>query len=179
MWQSSLKENSVEGYTDYINRASRKDISGDYIGEAEKRFEMLNQSSPIDEAVLEQIKTSVNGFLVALSNLSHEGLSEYLAPTVARFNNLTNMPSDKMIGQLLLLTAKADAKSLRFEPEITKLKYEQVGNGTFNVNVPLQKIFEDEKGGTNQIKGYIVHLKMDPSFKVYSFHETKPFSTAP
>lgn len=179
MWQSSLKENSIEGYTDYINRATRQDISGDNIGEAEKRFEMLNQSSPIDEAVLEQIKTSVNGFLVALSNLSHAGLSEYLAPTVARFNNLTNMPSDKMIGQLILLAAKADAQSLRFEPEITKLKYEQVPNGTYNVNVPLQKIFEDENGGTNQIKGYIVHLKMDPSFKVYSFHETKPFSTAP
>lgn len=179
MWQSSLKENSIEGYADYINKSTNQEISGDYIGEAEKRFKMLEQSTPVDEAILIQIKESTNGFFAGLSNLSHSELSEYLAPTVARFNNLTNMPSDKMIGQLLLLSAKTGAQSLRFEPEITKLKYEQMGNGTYNVNVPLQKIFEDENGGTNQIKGYIVHLKLDPNFKIYSFHETKPYTTAP
>lgn len=179
MWQSSLKENSIEGYADYINKSTGGEISGDYIGEAEKRFKMLEQSTAIDEAVLEQIKESINGFFVGLSNLSHTTLSDYLAPTVLRFNNFTNIPSDKMIGQLLLLAAKADAKSLRYEPEISKLQYEPMGSGTYNVNIPLQKIFEAENGGTNQIKGYIIHLKLDPNFKIYSFYESKPFSTAP
>lgn len=179
MWQSSLKENSKESYTDYINRTARQEISGDHIGEAEKRLKMLEQSTPINEEDLVQIKESVNGFFVGLSNLSHAALSEYLAPTVVRFDDLTNLPSDKMIGQLLLLAAKADEKSMRYVPEITKLMYEKSGSGAYTVNVPLQKIFEDQSDGTNQIKGYIVHLKMDPNFKIYSFHETKPFSEAP
>lgn len=179
MWQSAIKENSKESYLDYIDRSSRQEISGDYIGNAEKRFEMLNQTTPIEEVDLMLIRESVNGFFVGLSNLSHAALSEYLAPMVVRFNNLVNMPSEQMIGQLLLLAAKADAKSLRYEPEITKLQYEQVGSGAYQVNVPLQKIFEDGNGSTNQIKGYIIHLKMDPNFKIYSFYETKPFPDAP
>lgn len=179
MWQSSLKENSIEGYKEYINKTTNQQISGEFIGDAEKRLKMLEQSTPINEEDLVQIKESVNGFFVGLSNLSHSSLSEFLAPIVARFNNLTNMTSDQMIGQLLLLSAKADTKSLRYEPEMAKLKYEQMGNGTYTVNVPLQKIFEDQNGGSNQIKGYIVHLKMDNNFKIFSFYETKPFSEAP
>jgi hypothetical protein len=43
----------------------------------------------------------------------------------------------------------------------------------------VQKILEENNGVVNQIKGYIVHLKLDADFKIFSFHETKPFSTAP
>ena len=111
--------------------------------------------------------------------MSHTQLSDNLAPVIDRFNTSTNVPRDIMIGQLLLMAAKADAKSLRFDPEITKLKYEKMGNGTYQVNVPIQKVFEGNNGDVNQIKGYIVHLRMDPDFKIFSFHETKPFATAP
>lgn len=179
MWQTAVKENSKESYSDYIDRATRQEISGDYIGNAEKRFEMLNQTTLIEEIDLMLIRESVNGFFVGLSNLSHDELSQYLAPMVVRFNNMVNMPNQQMIGQLLLLAAKDDAKLLRYEPSITKLQYEQVAGGAVKINVPLQKIFEDENGGATQIKGYIVHLKMDPNFKIYSYYETKPFAEAP
>ena len=32
---------------------------------------------------------------------------------------------------------------------------------------------------TELIKGYIIHLKLDPNYRIYSFYETKPFSSAP
>ncbi len=179
MWESSLKENSSQAYSEYINMSTTGEIAGDYIGEAQKRYEMLSQSTPVDEIDLAKIKESLNGFLIGLSNMSHTQLSDNLAPVIDRFNTSTNVPRDIMIGQLLLMAAKADAKSLRFDPEITKLKYEKMGNGTYQVNVPIQKVFEGNNGDVNQIKGYIVHLRMDPDFKIFSFHETKPFATAP
>ena len=179
MWESSLKENSSQAYSEYINMSTTGEIAGDYIGEAQKRYEMLSQSTPVDEIDIAKIKESLNGFLIGLSNMSHTQLSDNLAPVIDRFNTSTNVPRDIMIGQLLLMAAKADAKSLRFDPEITKLKYEKMGNGTYQVNVPVQKVFEGNNGDVNQIKGYIVHLRMDPDFKIFSFHETKPFATAP
>lgn len=179
VWESTMKENSAESYSDYIDRSTSREIMGDYIGEAQKRLKMLEQSTPVDEADMEQLREAVNGFFAGLSNMSHTELSEYLAPVLVRFNNSTQVPRDKMIGELMLLASKADAKSLRYDPEITKLKYEKMGNDTYWVNVPIQKIFEGNNGGTNQIKGYIVHLKLDFSFKIFSFHETKPFTTAP
>ena len=179
MWESSLKENSSQAYSEYINMSTTGEIAGDYIGEAQKRYEMLSQSTPVDEIDIAKIKESLNGFLIGLSNMSHTQLSDNLAPVIDRFNTSTNVPRDIMIGQLLLMAAKADAKSLRFDPEITKLKYEKMGNGTYQVNVPIQKVFEGNNGDVNQIKGYIVHLRMDPDFKIFSFHETKPFATAP
>ena len=48
MWQSSLKENTAEAYTHYIDQANSQVILGDYIGQAEKRYKMLDQSTPID-----------------------------------------------------------------------------------------------------------------------------------
>ncbi len=179
MWQSSLKENSVETYSQYINSVELGEIPGTYIGEAETRFKMLNQTTPIDEEVFEQLKTVVDGFFVGVSTLSHKTLSEYLAPVVIRFNNNTNLSSSEMIGQLMLQAAKENAESLRLEVEITKLKYKRLHNGTYEVNVPLQKIFEENGGGINQIKGYIVHLNLDADLKIYSYHETKPYTEAP
>ena len=179
LWESSLKENSSESFAEYVSMSTNGDIPGDYIGEAQKRLKMLTQSSPIDEKDLERIKATVGTFFTALSNISHTELSQVLAPVIVRFNRSTNVPSEKMIGELLLLAAKADAKSLRYDPEISNLNYEKMGNDTYSVNVPVQKILEENNGLVNQIKGYIVHLKLDADFKIFSFHETKPFSTAP
>ena len=179
IWQSSLKDNSPEAYSDYLNMSNAGEITGQYIGEAQKRFNMLEQSTPIDETDLEMINETVNGFFSGLSNVSHTELSSYLSPIVSRFNNSTNIPNEKMVGQLLLLAAKADVKSIVFDPEITKLKYEKLGNDTYNVNVPVQKSFVKNDGATELIKGYIIHLKLDPDYRIYSFYETKPFSSAP
>jgi hypothetical protein len=84
-----------------------------------------------------------------------------------------------MVGQLLLLASKSDSKSILFEPEITKLIYEKQENDTYIVNVPTQKSFVKNDGATELIKGYIIHLKLDPNYRIYSFYETKPFSSAP
>lgn len=179
VWQSSLKDNSIEAYSDYLNMSNEGDITGQYIGEAQKRLNMLEQSAPIDEYDLERIKETVDGFFSGLSNVSHTELSKYLSPIVSRFNNTTNIPNEKMVGQLLLLASKSDSKSILFEPEITKLIYEKQENDTYNVNVPVQKSFVKNDGATELIKGYIIHLKLDPNYRIYSFYETKPFSSAP
>ena len=178
-WEASLKENSTEAYSVYIDMVAKGDILGDYIGEAQKRLVMLKQTTPIDKVEMETLQAKVDGFFTALSNVSATDLSEYLAPMIVRFDRFTNLSNGEMIGQLMLLAAKADAKSLRYDPEITKLNYEKMENGTYTVNVPVQKILEDNNGGVNQIKGYIVHLKLDSDFKIFSIHETKPFPTAP
>ena len=179
VWQSSLKDNSIEAYSDYLNMSQTGDITGQYIGEAQKRLNMLEQSAPINEYDLERIKETVDGFFSGLSNVSHTELSKYLSPIVSRFNNTTNIPNEKMVGQLLLLASKSDSKSILFEPEITKLIYEKQENDTYIVNVPTQKSFVKNDGATELIKGYIIHLKLDPNYRIYSFYETKPFSSAP
>jgi hypothetical protein len=179
MWESSLKENSTQGYSEYLNMSTAGKITGDYIGEAKKRFDMLDQSTPVDEVDLGKIKEIVNSFFIGLSNMSHAELSESLAPVIVRFDKSANLQKEEMIGQLLLLASKADAKSLRFDPEITKLKYEKMGNDSYQVNIPLQKILEDSNGSLNQVKGYIVHLMLNSNYRIYSYYETKPFTTAP
>ena len=155
------------------------EITGHYIGDDQKRLSMLEQSTPVNEADLENIKTTINGFFLGLSNISHEELSQYLTPIISRFDKATNIPREEMIGQLLLIAAKSDAKSIKFDPNLNQIRYKQMGNNTYEVNVPLQKQFLGTNGGNNQIKGYIVHLKLDDSFQIYSFYETKPYNEAP
>ena len=179
MWESSLKENSAEAYSNYINKVALQEIYGDYIGKAEKRFKMLNQSTPVDEEVLEQIKTTVDGFFVGISTISHTKLSEHLTPVVVKYNNQSNLSIEQITGLLLLQASKEGVESLRLEPELSKIKYELMGNGNYDVNVPIKKIFESNGGTISEIKGYIVHLKMSHLFKVFSYQETKPYTEAP
>ena len=179
MWESSLKENSAEAYSNYINKVVMQEIYGDYIGKAEKRFKMLNQSTPVDEEVYEQIKTNVDGFYVGISTISHTKLSEHLTPVVAKYNNQLNLSIEQITGLLLLQASKEGVESLRLEPELPKIKYELMSNGNYHVNVPIKKIFESNAGTIREIKGYIGHLKMSPSFKIFSYYETKPYTEAP
>ena len=79
----------------------------------------------------------------------------------------------------MLQASKEGAESLRLEAELLNLKYELLPNGNYDVNIPIKKIFESNAGTISEIKGYIVHLKLSPSFKVFSYHETKPYAEAP
>lgn len=178
VWQSSLKENTAEAYSSYINRTNSQEIQGYYIGEAEKRLKMLNQSTPIDGGDLEHIKSAVNGFFVGISTKSKATLGEHLASVVTRYNNRANLQPDEMMTQLFQQVSE-EGTPLRMEAEIEQLKYNKMSNGTYEVNVPIQKIIEGSGDSINQIKGYIIHLKLSPDFKVYSYHETKPYIEAP
>lgn len=178
-WQSSLKENTAQSYADYIASSATKEITGDYIGEAQRRLDMLQQSSTIDDEEVEKIQGVISGFFGALSNNATEELNNYLAPLIVRFHRTTNVPSNKMIGQLLLLLAKADVASLQYDPDIAHLKYELIAGARYSVNVPAQKIVKQNDGTINQIQGYIIHIKLNADYKIYSYHETKPFATAP
>lgn len=178
VWQSSLKENTAEAYNNYINRTNSKEIEGSYIGEAEKRLKMLKQYTPIDGGDLENIKSAVDGFFVGISTRSKATLGEHLAPVLTRYNNRTHLQADEIMTQLFQQVSD-DGTPLRMEAEIEQLKYSKLSNGTYDVNVPIQKIIESSGDSINQIKGYIIHLKMSPNFKVYSYHETKPYAEAP
>ncbi|HZJ79483.1 MAG TPA: hypothetical protein VFC69_02770 [Dysgonamonadaceae bacterium] len=179
LWQSSLKENTTEAYSDYMDKAASQQIGGDYIGEAKKRLKMLSQTTPIDGGDLENIKSAVDGFFAALSVRSQERVSEQVTPTLTRLNSKTNLPNEELLGELLGQVASEGAKLLRLEADAAQLKYERMGNDTYEVNVPIVKVFESDGGEENQIKGYIVHLKLSADFKIFSYYETKPYATAP
>ena len=179
VWQSSLKENTAEAYTHYIDQANSQVILGDYIGQAEKRYKMLNQATPIDGGDLELIRRTVDGFFIGASTLSQEQLSQHTEAVVARFNNSTNLPNTEVLSHLLIQASEANSNAVKLEADVAKLTYQRLGNDTYEVNVPVEKTFETYEGEINQIKGYIVHLKLSPTFKVYSYHETKPYPEAP
>lgn len=179
VWQSSLKENTAEAYTHYIDQTNSQVILGDYIGQAEKRYKMLNQATPIDGGDLELIRRTVDGFFIGASTLSQEQLSQHTEAVVARFNNSTNLPNTEVLSHLLIQASEANSNTVKLEADVAKLTYQRLGNDTYEVNVPVEKTFETYEGEINQIKGYIVHLKLSPTFKVYSYHETKPYPEAP
>lgn len=179
MWQSALNENRVDAYSNYITMADSQKITGDFIGEAQKRFKMLNQDTAIDGGDLELIKRALDSVFVGVSTMSYDILTEHIAPVLVRYKDQGNISREQMISLLLLKLKKEDAESIRLEPEMANLKYEKMNNGTFKVNVPVQKVFEREGEEKSRIKGYIVHLSLNSSFKIYSYYETKPYSEAP
>ena len=104
---------------------------------------------------------------------------QHTEAVVARFNNSTQPTQYRSIESSIDTSIRSKLKHREARSRCGKLTYQRLGNDTYEVNVPVEKTFETYEGEINQIKGYIVHLKLSPTFKVYSYHETKPYPEAP
>lgn len=177
-WMGALKANSVTSYSDYMLQAQSGAFKGEYLTMAEARYDMLFQSYPVDEATLDSIRQTVNGFYLSLSDVEHTGMSRYLAPVVTRFFDSGGASRERVTGELLMAAAMTQEETLQFAPDLNGVQYEITLNEPYVVNVPLVKSYVKE-GAREQVSGYIVHLKLNALFQIVSIYETKPFSGAP
>ncbi len=177
-WMGALRVNRLESYSGYLIQAQRGELRGDYISEASKRQEMLQQSFPVETATLDSIRSTVNGFYVSLSGSTHDGAYQYLAPVVRRFFSSGTASRERITGELLMSRTRARGATLSFVPGIDAIQYERAANGDYLVNLPLTKSYISD-GATEQVPGYIVHMELNPEFQIVSIYETKPHPEAP
>ncbi|MFA5649869.1 MAG: hypothetical protein WC914_01830 [Proteiniphilum sp.] len=177
-WLGALRVNTSESYSDYLAQARRGELRGLYAAEADKRYAMLHQSFPVEINVLDSIRSTVGGFYAALSGTAHDGAYPYLAPVVRRFFNSGAASRERITGELLMARTRARGATLSFAPDIEAVQYERTANGNYPVNVPLTKSYASQ-GATERVPGYIVHLELNPDFRIVSIHETKPYPDAP
>ena len=172
-WMGALKLNNAEAYSDYMLQAQSGDFSGEYLTLANNRYEMLFQSYPVNEADLDSIRMTVNGFYSALSKVDYDGLKQYMAPVVDRFFESDRAPRERITGELLMAAARTQEGILQFEVDVNAMQYEKTLDDVYKVNVPLTKSFLRD-GNTKEMPGYIVHMKLDSLFRIFHVYETKP-----
>ena len=177
-WMGALKSNTAASYSDYILLAESGDFKGEYLTMAETRYEMLFQSYPAEEATLDSIRQTVNGFYTSLSAVEHSGMNRYLAPMVTRFFDSGSATRERITGELLLTAARTQEATLQFAPDLKGVQYEKTLSDAYKVNVPLIKSYVKE-GIVEQVPGYIVHLELNPLFQIISIYESKPYPGAP
>ncbi|MDD4777692.1 MAG: hypothetical protein PHV53_05305 [Fermentimonas sp.] len=177
-WISALKMNSVGSYSEYIMNSQSGLINGDYISEATKRYEMLFQSTPVNSADMDSIRSTINGFYASLSEINHTGMYKYLAPEVQRFYDSGGLTREKITGQLMVTAAQIGNRRFSFEPNLEGVKYARETNGSYKVNVPVVKSYL-ENGNSVHLPGYIAHIEMNTDFEITSIHESKPFPGSP
>lgn len=177
-WEAALRQNTADSYSEYMILSESGEFNGDYLAYAEERYNMLFQSYPINENELDTIKTTIGGFYTALSSLSYNGVSTFLAPTVNRFFNSGSAPRDKIVGELVVAGARSQNPTMKFEPVMEAVQYEKSHSSGFKVNVPLIKMYKNNEK-QEQISGYIVHAELNSAYQIVSIYETKPYNDAP
>ena len=177
-WMGALGVNTLQSYTEYIMQSQRGELLGEYSAEARKRQGMLEQTSPVDTEVLNNIRNTISGFFASLSGSNHAGAYQYLAPIVQRFFNSGAASRERITGELLMTRTRAQGATLWFAPDLEGIQYTRSTNGHYQVNMPLTKSF-DSGNGTEQVPGYIVHIELNTEFEISSIHETKPHPQAP
>lgn len=173
-WISALKINNAESYSEYMMNSQNGILNGEYMYEASKRHEMLFQSTPINSAEIDSIRSIVNGFYASLSEMDHTGMYKYLAPEVYRFFDSGGATRERITGELMITASQAAGRRFNFEPDLEGIQYEREANSLFKVNVPLVKSYS-ENGSTVHLPGYIAHLELNMNFEITSIYETKPF----
>lgn len=179
MWIAALKTNTAESYSEYLLMSESGKFDGDYFTPAQNRYNMLFQSYPVDESDLSKIQETISGFYSALSTVSYDKITKYLAPTVTRFFNARTASRDKISGELVMASAKSTNNTIKFEPDIKGLQYERDVNDSYKANVSLVKEMTNKQGINESISGYIVHVSLDSIFQITSISETKPYTEAP
>jgi len=177
-WIVALKTNSAVSYYEYLESSRRGDLRGDYLSEAQKRYDWLYQSTPVDAVELDSIRNTVSGFYSALSSLDHSGMYRYLAGHVQRFFDSGGASRERITGELVMTAAQTDNLRISFAPVLEGVQYRRSGNGYFDVNVPLEKSYVED-GRVVLVPGYIVHISLNQAFEINSIYETKPYSGAP
>ena len=177
-WMGALHSNTAAAYNDYMLMAESGAFNGDYLAEAETRYRQLFQTYPVDQATLDSIRSVVNGFTSALSSLDHAKLEPLLAPRLQRYYFRGPLTRERLMGELLIDAAKSTEPVIIFVADLEGVQYEKTMEENYRVNVPLLKSYKGA-GINEQIPGYILHLEMNPSFKISSVHETKPYPGAP
>lgn len=177
-WMGALQLNRAEAYSDYMLQVQRGDFKGEYLTLADSRYTMLFQSYPVNEADLDSIRRTVEGFYRSLSSVSHDGISHYLAPVVDRFFESGRASRERIAGELLIAAARSQDATLQFDVDPSAVQYEKTMEGGFKVNVPIVKSFVKEETITN-LPGYIVHMELNSLFQIIAIYETKPYPGAP
>ncbi|WP_294078725.1 tetratricopeptide repeat protein [Proteiniphilum sp. UBA5384] len=177
-WIGTLRTNTGEAYSDYIMLSESGGIRGDYIAEAQKRYALLFGTQSMDPAILDSIRTTIDGFFISLTSLDHNGMIRYLAPMVQRFFDSGTASRERITGELLVTGARTEGATLKFIPDLQSIWYEMTNSNHYKVNVPLQKTYQ-KNGSIEQVYGYIVHMELDPLLQIVSIFETKPYPEAP
>lgn len=177
-WVAALNDNTAESYSNYMVVSQSGEFSGDYFGDAQERYDMLFQSYPVTKTDLDSIKTAVDGFFTALSNLNANDMSKYLAPTIFRFFNSGGGQREKIVGDLLIAGARTQAPTIKYLPNMNAVAYEKTLIEHYKVNVSVQKSIV-EGGKQKTVSGYIAHIELDRNFQVLTVSESKPNPEAP
>ena len=177
-WIVALKTNTTQSYSEYLQNAQNGMLRGEYRAEAEKRYNWLYQSSPVNNEEMDSIRTTVNGFYSSLSLINHTGMFQFLSPHVQRFFDSGGASRERIIGELMVTAAQVGRSRINFSPSLEDVKYERMTNGGYEVNVPLVKSYT-ESGSNILVPGYIAHITMNSDFEIYSIYETKPYYGAP
>lgn len=177
-WMGALKVNRTEAYSDYMLQVQRGDFKGEYLTLADDRYTMLFQSYPVNEADLDSIRRTVEGFYNSLSSVNYDGISRYLAPVVERFFESGRASRERITGELLVAAARSQDATLQFDVDQSAVQYEKTMEGGYKVNVPIVKLFEKEEA-TTYMPGYIVHMELNSLFQIIAIYETKPYPGAP
>ncbi len=177
-WVAALNDNTAESYSNYMVVSQSGEFAGDYFGDAQERYGMLFQSYPVTKTDLDSIKTAVDGFFAALSNLNANDMSKYLAPTVFRFFNSGGGQREKIVGDLIISGARTQAPTIKYLPNMNAVAYEKTLIEHYKVNVPVQKSIV-EGGKQKIVSGYIAHIELNRNFQIITVSESKPNPDAP
>lgn len=178
-WLSTLNANTVQSYSDYMVSSDSGELPGIFYNDAQKRYEMLFQSYPVDSAEYNSIRMTMDAFFVALSNVDYNKMKETLAPTIFRFFDSGVISSEKLMGELVAARSKTSKPTVKFVPDIAALQYQKTFNGHYKTNIPLMKTYIDDKGNSVSHYGYIIHAELDEMFRIIGIFETKPYIDAP
>jgi hypothetical protein len=161
-WVKTVSYNTADAYLAYIDNVNIGRFTGDYLTQAQERYDYLSQLKTVEGESLANIKEAVESFFKSLSNNDEKDLNKIMAPTLARFYAAQNQSSKHIIDSIKSDFKKNKIKNISYSPILDSIDVIVDNKGIYFIIVPIkeEKMFTDTKKKKEDLQ-YILHMEMD------------------
>lgn len=172
-WVQTLEQNTVNGYQAYIDNVKLNRYIGEYLNEAEQKYDYLSQLKVVEGEELKEVKSVLSDFFKSLSSLDSKKVQAVTVPFLSRFYEATDVPNTSLTDSLKANMKINKVRSIQYIPNLDSPEVIKDNKGIYIITglvVKEEKTFNDRKK-KKESSDSILNIELNDGLLIRSLEE--------
>lgn len=146
-WETAIEKNTKEAYLAYIENAQLGHYLGEFINQAQQKFNYLDQLKTVEGEELKEIQKVYSNFFKALSSVNSKGIQNSTDTVLTKFYESSNQKNNTIADSIKASLKKNKIKSVTYTPITDSLVVTKDNQNIYYMSIPIQTttIYSDRK----------------------------------
>lgn len=168
-WEASLAKNTKEAYAVYIENAQLGHYPGEYINQAQQKFNYLDQLKTIEGEELKEVQKRLSDFFKALSSVNNRDILKLTDTVLVQFYKSSNQRNNIIADSIKASLKRDKIKSITYNLTGDSLKVIKDNQDTYFTSIPVQTttVYTDRKKQKTNDK-YSLRIQLNKDKQIQS-----------